>query len=148
MVQEVVIESLKVLAGHNLTFDVVAVFPSLDALTCADPGASAITSPCGDTSATEGFVLDQVSARSARARPRASRGAAESCVASLGWSVSDTGLRVIVQTGSVERIGISLAVHAPKSTTPAQSAQCWPRTHLIKVRHAKGPHAGLSRSPA
>jgi hypothetical protein len=64
-------------------------------------------------------VLDQMSVRSASGRPRESRGAAESCVASLGWSVSDVGLRVIARTGSEERIGMSLAAHAPQSTTPA-----------------------------
>ena len=78
----------------------VALLPPLVAVIVADPTATPLTSPLGETVATVGALLVHVTTRSVRAFPLASRGVALNCTVPPTGTVADVGLITTEATGA------------------------------------------------
>src|SRR6266513_3080148 len=80
--------------------DAVPLFPSLVAVTVAEPGVTPETSPEPFTVATDVLLLDQVTVRPESVLPFASLRVAASCTVCPCWIESVAGLTDTVATGT------------------------------------------------
>jgi hypothetical protein len=88
-------------AGAITVTDALPVFPSLVAVTCAEPAATAVTNPVfAFTEATFEFELDHVITRPVSVLPLASRVVAESWALAPTFNEVDEGETVTVATGT------------------------------------------------
>jgi len=82
----------------------VPLCPSLVAERVAEPGAMPVTSPLPLTVATDGFELDQLTARPESVLPLASLSVAASCCVWLTWIVAEAGVTATEATETFETL--------------------------------------------
>src|SRR2546428_6535007 len=82
--------------------DAVPLWPSLAAVTVAEPAATPVTSPDPLTVTTPELLLVQVTARPLSTLPAASFAVADSCAVCPTVTLADAGLTVTVATGTFE----------------------------------------------
>ena len=91
----------------------VPVFPSLVAVTVAAPGATAVTTPLGETVATAELLELHATARSVTTTSFTSRTTAESDITCEGTSVNDAGETVTLPTGTATTVTFALPLFPP-----------------------------------
>src|SRR5204862_2842991 len=99
----------------------VPLCPSLVAVIVAEPAVPPVTSPLPSTLATDGLLLDQVTARPVSGFPFASFGVAVSWTVWPTCRVADAGLTVTERTGTTATALVGYASPAHPSALGAKS---------------------------
>jgi len=85
-------------------------FPSLVAVIVADPRATPLTRPLGDTVAIELLLVSHVIVRPVSTFPLASLTTAVSCCVDPGDRFTESGLTMTVSTGTLEVVTVAVPV--------------------------------------